>query len=72
VCQVYKGEIEEKLLNGCCQPLNAAHYLQALRQRQVFSPMFCIKWNILDKNTQKRKIRKVSERYFLLLFSFLY
>ncbi len=55
VCQVYKGEIEEKLSNGCCQPSNAAHYRRRRGGSQAHMFGFCENHPFFSKKRRKRK-----------------
>ena len=58
VCQVYKGEIEEKLLSRYCKPLNGRNYLAEHISGQALPSFFAITALFLSKNIQKRKNKK--------------
>ena len=55
VCQVYKGEIEEKLLSRYCKPLNGHNYLAEPISGQALPSFFAITALFLSKNIRKRK-----------------
>ncbi|EFE48938.1 hypothetical protein NEIELOOT_02292 [Neisseria elongata subsp. glycolytica ATCC 29315] len=53
MCQVYKGEIEEKLLSRYCKPLNGHNYLAEPISGQVLSSFFAITALFLSKIYEK-------------------
>jgi len=64
VCQVYKGEIEEKLLSRYYKPLNGRNYLAESISGQAIPSFFAITALFLSKIYKKGKINKIEFYFF--------